>query len=271
MRLNKKIKKADMMPEESLKILLGVLGIVLLFYLAFSLYGIFLDKTKVEQARVVLEDIAGKASVLNFSEATSYLIVSPKDWTLYLFNTTQIAPKGCKNAFCLCACSAFSNIVKDQAKLCDENGLCKVFVTPIYSKSTEGNYFRLRTLPRVLYLQNINGAVFISGSSDASAQATIDLITSSSTMKKLIEDIFITHNKTEIESTKTTVNSKMKGEDWDLKIFKNLGSAKELVQIQSDNIDLMYLSIMLQYSPTKGSFTENNTVYNLEMRSSQHE
>lgn len=266
-----KLKKADMMPEEALKILLATLGIVLLLYLAFSFYGIFLDKTKVEQARVVLDDISAKLAIVNGNETLSYLIVSPKDWTIYIFNKTETSPFDCKNSFCLCLCSKFSVVHSEQAELCDDNGLCKKSAIPLYAQSLNGNYFRLRTLPRVIYLQNRSGDIFISGASDLSSELALNMLVSSSELKKLIVDIFISGNKTEIEMVKTAVGSKMKAEDWDLFMIKDLGVSKESIRITSNNIDPVYYSVMLQYAPKKNSFVENNITYNLEMRSAQYE
>lgn len=57
-------KKAIILPE-TLKIIIAVMCIALLFVLASRIYSIFQAKTSIEQARAVLDEISKKIISLN--------------------------------------------------------------------------------------------------------------------------------------------------------------------------------------------------------------
>lgn len=76
-----KNKKAIVLPE-TLKIIIGVLCILILIYLAWSLYSMFIVKSKLTQAKETLKEIADKINGLGDREIDDYLVVAPKGWAL---------------------------------------------------------------------------------------------------------------------------------------------------------------------------------------------
>jgi hypothetical protein len=147
-------KKADMLPEETLKLLLGVMGIVLLFFLAFNLYGIFMDKTELEQARAMLESIVGKVESLNNNQSTSYLVVSPKEWSIVIFSS-EISPRDCGKSDCICVCKEIGNDFNKTVSFCDSKGICEKTSGIISDNicSNLANCISLEKLPIVLKIE----------------------------------------------------------------------------------------------------------------------
>jgi len=88
-----------LLPEETLKIILAIICIILLLILSAKLFSIFIAKTKTEQAKATLEIITGKIEQVKKDNAPVSLIInSPKDYHLFLAEG-----KYCKTAkYCLC-------------------------------------------------------------------------------------------------------------------------------------------------------------------------
>ncbi len=100
---------------EVLKIFVALAVIVILVYLASQLYGVFIVKPDLEQARATLDKIVGKARLLDEDESTEVLITGPKDWYLISYNEERLGkleeagitaemPKECGGKSCLCVC-----------------------------------------------------------------------------------------------------------------------------------------------------------------------
>ena len=118
-------KKGDLLPEETLKIILAIIGISLLVYLAVSLYGIFIKDTKLEQAEASLGIIYSKIkSVESEEDNLNFLIESPKDWWIVAWERNE-KPVKCKGSYCICICPENSLIE------CDNKGVCKDFSVQI--------------------------------------------------------------------------------------------------------------------------------------------
>jgi len=125
----KRLKKAILLPE-TLKIIIAVICIVLLIYLAVSLYGIFIRKSEIEQARATLDAIVGKLESLEKDgDSLSYLITGPRAWNIYYFNNTDLLSSvGCGEKGCLCSCPEFTkdeDISDSPAKCIGLGGICK--------------------------------------------------------------------------------------------------------------------------------------------------
>ena len=84
-----KNKRADMTLNMVVKTVLSVLSIVVLIYLAGSLYGIFTKKSKLEQARASLDQLINEINWLEESIGREYLITSPVKWIL-VFNEKEL-------------------------------------------------------------------------------------------------------------------------------------------------------------------------------------
>ena len=90
MQINKKDKRG-ILPEETIKIIIAVIGIALLVVLAVALYSIFAKRNDLEQARANMNNIMGKIDTMagelsNVEEGIkteSYVLLNPREWGLY--------------------------------------------------------------------------------------------------------------------------------------------------------------------------------------------
>lgn len=122
-----KPKKAILMPE-TLKIILAVLGILILIYLAASLYGFFVKDNKEKQAQASLEILNSKIKLVESGaqKEIKFLIESPNDWYIiaWPYQDESEKPQQCAGDYCICMCeSAYSKFgVLDE---CNKKGICK--------------------------------------------------------------------------------------------------------------------------------------------------
>jgi hypothetical protein len=105
----KNSKKAILLPE-TLKLVIAVVCILLLAYLAWSLYSIFMTKSDLAQAKETLKAIAAKINGLEEGETTDYLVVAPKDWYIVAFSKGENMPRSCNGENCICICERYINL-----------------------------------------------------------------------------------------------------------------------------------------------------------------
>lgn len=113
--------KRGILASEALKMIIAVICIGLLFYLGFSLYGIAMQKTKVEQAKENLNQIFGEINSLEEGEKGDYLVTSPKEWYLVAYEEGENMPTQCKGENCLCLCPGEDLV--ERAKIMGEDSL----------------------------------------------------------------------------------------------------------------------------------------------------
>ena len=112
-----KNKKAILLPE-SIRIIIAVLCIILLIYLAVSLYGLFKNKTEREQARETLKQIIDEITTAkDTGKERQYLVIAPKGWYLVSYVKEKSTPTICKGESCLCMCPEKSNILDVYGKI----------------------------------------------------------------------------------------------------------------------------------------------------------
>ncbi|MBU2562622.1 MAG: hypothetical protein KKF68_03105 [Nanoarchaeota archaeon] len=141
-----KNKKGELTTEEIIKIILSVIGICLLLYLLFSLYGIFTYKTPVEQAKATLENIENKIINLEEGEEDKYVIEGPKNWFIYTYE--RDFPALCEGKNCLCACP------EKNKEMCGEEGVCKSFEQEIHLVTAIlDDNIDLKVIPREIFLR----------------------------------------------------------------------------------------------------------------------
>ena len=94
-----KNKKGEtLLVEEAFKIILAGLCIVLLLILAVKIYGLIIEKTKIEQAKATLNIITEKIEqVKKDNISITFIINSPKDYYIYFTGGDR-----CKGKYCLC-------------------------------------------------------------------------------------------------------------------------------------------------------------------------
>lgn len=100
-------KKGIVLPT-TLKLVIAVLCILVLIYLAASLYSAFIVKSEIAQARATLENIMGKIGSLEEGETEEYLVVNPKGWYFI----------GYGNEVCICP----YEVLRESRKECCEKG-----------------------------------------------------------------------------------------------------------------------------------------------------
>lgn len=92
---------------ETLNIVLAVVGIMLLLYLLVSLYGVFIEKGKVEQAKGTLNEINGVLKTFDSAKKNTVLVLNPRDWYLFgVLKEDTEARANCRvGENCICFCS----------------------------------------------------------------------------------------------------------------------------------------------------------------------
>lgn len=167
-------KRGILLPE-TLKILIAVLSIGILIYLASSLFGIFRQQTKLEQAKATLNEIVGNIDALKEGEVLgkNILILNPKDWWLIQYDENS-GPKSCLNKNCLCICPELPKDVlsgkvnfEELKQSCDNQGVCKIpflnsKISHISPTRLIENYLSFSYAPFSLFLELKNSQVEIS-------------------------------------------------------------------------------------------------------------
>lgn len=101
-----KNKKANLLPTETLKIVLGVIGIVLLTYLLFALYSSNVKERKLIEAKSTIDLIS--KNIVEINKNSSYVgtvtEMIPTKWFLYSFVGNSVKPNQCSGKDCICLC-----------------------------------------------------------------------------------------------------------------------------------------------------------------------
>lgn len=147
-----KNKKAIILPE-TLKLVIAVICLVLLMYLAWSLYSLFVVKSKLAQAQGTLDGIAAKFQGLQEGETRDYLIVAPKDW--------RIISYGAK--ICICP----PEIPEKQEATCNRLGYCLTSDSQLRISSfcfySMGNCISLQNLPKTVLISKGGNTIELRG------------------------------------------------------------------------------------------------------------
>ena len=106
-------KRGELTLENVLKIVIAVICIILLLMLAVSIWGIFLKKTRMEQAKANLDELSSIIEKLGENESFKYTLISPDGYILVGFplERNEALPSKCgllPNRYCLCFCEDFS-------------------------------------------------------------------------------------------------------------------------------------------------------------------
>ena len=130
-----KSKRGNMLPEETLKIILGVIVIGFLVYLLAAIYFTSSDSKKLEQATSLVErigeiiiDIENLENKIN----ETHFGATPFGWYVFGFIGEELKPNQCSGNNCLCVCKKVKvnnvgKIIKDrQVQKCGEKGACVI-------------------------------------------------------------------------------------------------------------------------------------------------
>lgn len=119
-------KKGMLLTEETLKIVVAVIGLVLLSYFLVSLFTSDTKEKKQREAAETIEEISEVISGLDASEA-SVVALQPQRWTLFGFVGEEEKPNSCTGDNCLCICNkVVADVFNRQIKQCDKNGACLI-------------------------------------------------------------------------------------------------------------------------------------------------
>lgn len=117
-------KKAFLLGEETLKIIIAVICIVFLIYILTAIYNANTSAKKIEEAKDILSRTEEIVLSLNEGESERQDISNPNGWHLIGF-IGEDKPNSCLGNNCLCICSnSLIGTSKLQAKKCDEKGAC---------------------------------------------------------------------------------------------------------------------------------------------------
>ena len=121
--ISTKSKKAFLLGEFTMKVIIAVLCISLLLYLLVSIYSTFTNKNEKAQAESTLNKITEKLKLITDSNnEITLLITQPSGWVLQYFSTGT--PTSCNGKPCLCICPSKTRITNQLAK-CNDDGVCK--------------------------------------------------------------------------------------------------------------------------------------------------
>lgn len=131
--MNKK-GEGELLPEETLKIIIAVICITGLIILIAVIYFAVTGNQNTKYAQASVSRIANETKRINSGEinnATSS-VPNPKGWYVFSFVGQDIKPNRCAGANCLCICEKLSipwiNADSRQVKRCDDKGACIVIV-----------------------------------------------------------------------------------------------------------------------------------------------
>lgn len=120
-------KKA--MLDETMKLILAVLVLVLLGFGVIKVYQVALGDTELKSAQNILNQIAAKSKALNIGQNTTMTLVgfdSDEKWIIAGWNKSDaLAPNKCFASSCVCVCSTLEQKLENIAKDCNNRGICE--------------------------------------------------------------------------------------------------------------------------------------------------
>jgi hypothetical protein len=133
-----KNKKAFMLGEYTLKIIIAVLCLLLLIYLLFAMYSNYQKEKDLRVAAGVLDKLGESMTAAKTNGPQDFTILGPgpKSWTLISYSFGEDRPLSCENS-CICLCNAAPGSIQInykgenqneiQLNNCNEKGVCKNF------------------------------------------------------------------------------------------------------------------------------------------------
>lgn len=134
-------KKADIMMKEALTLIVSVLCLLILFYLAYQLYGMMIKKSALEQAKASLDQIINTIERLEDGVIKNFLVTSPKNWFIIVYSKED-SLGSCSGNNCICFCPSTNKEQCDKDGICNSIGLNTVSKIPL--KLT--NFYELQFL-----------------------------------------------------------------------------------------------------------------------------
>ena len=138
-----KDKKAFLLGEYTLKIIIAVVCLLLLAYVLFNLYSNSEEEKDLRMAQATLDELGEKMEeARTTSQEQTITLLEPSDWYVYTFRQDFInKPVGCESN-CLCVCDSSSSW-GGNAGACDNKGVCKNFVGATNFKNLRENHMEV--------------------------------------------------------------------------------------------------------------------------------
>jgi len=119
-------KKAMLLTEEVLKIIVAVIGLVLLSYFLVSFFSSDAKEKKQREAIETINEISQIISSIGISGG-NVSTLQPQRWTLFSFTEEEKKPNQCSGQNCICICSkVVADLFDNQIKKCAKNGACLI-------------------------------------------------------------------------------------------------------------------------------------------------
>jgi len=140
MRKRLKSKRGFLLAEQTVKIIIALIGILILVFLLVSLYY---SKIKADKQAKAFNTLTGNERIEdNLKQVEEgkvnparLQIFEPAGWYIFLFTGEGIKPNSCVGENCICICAdvwafniidPFSNERERQTEECDEDGACLI-------------------------------------------------------------------------------------------------------------------------------------------------
>ena len=125
-------RRANMLTEHTLKVIIAVMSLLLLLYLLFSLYSSFTGKQNFKRAEATLENLNEKMiDASNSGKKQSIPLLEPNGWVLVSYGAGEKPDKCTDNCICLCEDEKVGRwkwfLADNQIEKCNIRGECKNF------------------------------------------------------------------------------------------------------------------------------------------------
>ena len=120
-------KKGFLLGEYTLKIIIAVISLSLLFYLLFMIYSSSQDNKDLKLAEASLDSIVEKMEIAKLGEVQSEVLLNPEKWRLFYYPGEDEKPEVC-DTDCLCLCNTGKLLtcgLNNQICKCENYGVCK--------------------------------------------------------------------------------------------------------------------------------------------------
>ena len=122
-RIPQSDKRALLLAEETLKMIIALIAITFLIYFLTALYFNSVNSQKFVHAQASLERISDV--IRNVDIINEIVDVTPPGWHLFGF-VDEEKPNLCSGKSCLCICDNVFLGLGDQAEKCSEDGVCEI-------------------------------------------------------------------------------------------------------------------------------------------------
>jgi hypothetical protein len=126
----KKNRRGNLLPEETLKIVIAVICIIFLVILVTSIYFALTGSEEAKYAEASKGLISKEITRINNGGETNpsgLLVPNPAGWYVLSFLGNNKKPNLCTGESCICLCrNILINVFDRQIKECDSRGVCSV-------------------------------------------------------------------------------------------------------------------------------------------------